>query len=107
VEGDTAIALSLPSGNNATLIRETEDGFHQYKKDKKRSSIQGTHVTYRTGKSHALSTAHIPMINEYTRIHPLTPIECERLQAYPDEWTAGVSDSQRYKTLGNAVRSTW
>lgn len=36
-------------------------------------------------------------------IRKLTPRECERLQGFPDDWTAGVSDTQRYKTLGNAV----
>lgn len=34
-------------------------------------------------------------------IRRLTPIECERLQTMPDNYTAGVSDSQRYKMLGN------
>ena len=33
----------------------------------------------------------------------LTPVERERLQGFPDGWTAGQSDSQRYKQLGNAV----
>ena len=33
----------------------------------------------------------------------LTPIECERLQGFPDNWTEGVSDTQRYKQCGNAV----
>ena len=33
----------------------------------------------------------------------LTPVECERLQGFPDNWTEGISDTQRYKTLGNAV----
>ncbi len=37
------------------------------------------------------------------RIRKLTPVECERLQGFPDGWTEGVSDTQRYKTLGNAV----
>jgi len=37
------------------------------------------------------------------RIRRLTPIECERLQGFPDGWTEGISDSQRYKCLGNAV----
>ena len=36
-------------------------------------------------------------------IRRLTPTECERLQGFPDGWTLGVSDTQRYKTLGNAV----
>jgi len=38
-----------------------------------------------------------------TKIRRLTPTECERLQGFPDGWTEGVSDTQRYKCLGNAV----
>jgi len=38
-----------------------------------------------------------------SRIRRLTPVECERLQGFPDGWTEGVSDTQRYKCLGNAV----
>jgi site-specific DNA-cytosine methylase len=38
-----------------------------------------------------------------TDVRRLTPIECERLQGFPDGYTEGVSDTQRYKTLGNAV----
>lgn len=37
------------------------------------------------------------------RIRQLTPLECERLQGFPDEWTAGFPNSTRYKMLGNAV----
>jgi len=37
------------------------------------------------------------------KIRRLTPTECERLQGFPDGWTDGVSDAQRYKCLGNAV----
>ena len=38
-------------------------------------------------------------------IRRLTPLECERLQGFPDNWTAipGASDSARYKALGNSV----
>lgn len=36
-------------------------------------------------------------------IRRLTPLECERLQGFPDGWTLGYSDSARYKALGNAV----
>jgi len=35
-----------------------------------------------------------------------TPLECERLQGFPDGWTEGVSDVQRYKQMGNAVTAT-
>jgi len=38
-----------------------------------------------------------------TDVRRLTPTECERLQGFPDGYTEGVSDTQRYKTLGNAV----
>ena len=34
-------------------------------------------------------------------VRKLTPIECERLQTLPDNYTAGVSNTQRYKMLGN------
>lgn len=38
-------------------------------------------------------------------IRRLTPIECERLQGFPDNWTLanGISDTQRYKMCGNAA----
>ena len=38
-------------------------------------------------------------------IRRLTPLECERLQGFPDFWTGmpGASDSSRYKALGNSV----
>ncbi len=38
-------------------------------------------------------------------VRRLTPLECERLQGFPDGWTAvnGRSDSARYRMLGNAV----
>jgi len=36
-------------------------------------------------------------------IRRLTPVECERLQGFPDGWTEGISDTQRYKCLGNAI----
>lgn len=45
---------------------------------------------------------HGVMLNE-TQIRRLTPIECERLQGFPDNWTEGLSDTQRYKCMGNAV----
>jgi DNA (cytosine-5)-methyltransferase 3A len=42
---------------------------------------------------------NMPIIN--SRIRRLTPIECERLQTVADNYTNHVSDSQRYKMLGN------
>ena len=36
-------------------------------------------------------------------VRRLTPVECERLQGFPDDWTAGQADTHRYKQMGNAV----
>lgn len=36
-------------------------------------------------------------------VRRLTPMECERLQGFPEDWAATLSDAQRYKALGNAV----
>jgi len=41
------------------------------------------------------------IVEDY-QIRKLTPTECERLQSLPDNYTEGVSNSQRYKMLGNA-----
>ncbi len=45
-------------------------------------------------------------LKDFGRIRRLTPTECERLQSFPDGWTEGISDTQRYKCLGNAVTTT-
>ncbi len=37
------------------------------------------------------------------KIRRITPLEAERLQGFPDNFTQGVSDSRRYKMMGNAV----
>ena len=36
-------------------------------------------------------------------VRRLTPVECERLQGFPDNWTDNQADSNRYKQMGNAV----
>lgn len=42
-------------------------------------------------------------VGPLSSIRRLTPVECERLQGFQSGWTEGVSDSRRYKCLGNAV----
>ena len=41
--------------------------------------------------------------NQYNGIlyRKLTPLECERLQTLPDNWTSILSNTQRYKSIGN------
>jgi len=60
---------------------------------------------------------HVPcVLREGEGIRRLTYVECERLQGFPDNWTRygltptgkqiKISNTQRYKTLGNAVTTT-
>jgi DNA (cytosine-5)-methyltransferase 1 len=51
---------------------------------------------------------NVPLVRKSYTVRRLTPLECERLQGFPDHWTAldkdgkTVSDTQRYKALGNS-----
>jgi len=60
-----------------------------------------------SGKSPTLTTMggghREPKVNtSETTYRKLTPLECERLQTIPDGYTSGVSNTQRYKMLGNS-----
>lgn len=57
------------------------------------------HAPTITGKSYQ-DNNHL-LIQDIAR--RMTPLETERLQGFPDNWTAGYSDRQRYKMCGNAV----
>jgi len=93
------------------------------------SSGGSGHLTREDGQTWCLDGGATNAIEMDNKIRRLTPIECERLQGFPDNWTAvgiangkdakklreklelpansevivTVSDSQRYKCLGNAV----
>ena len=43
------------------------------------------------------------IVTSPSTVRRLTPMECERLQGFPDRWTDGQADSNRYKQMGNAV----
>jgi DNA (cytosine-5)-methyltransferase 3A len=54
------------------------------------------------GKTNCLTTVQKDnLVNRNSLIRRLTPVECERLQTVKDNYTNHVSDSQRYKMLGN------
>ena len=64
------------------------------------------------GYTGALTRGMIQAVVHKKKIRWFTPIECERLQGFPDDWTkygiidgeiVEISDTQRYKMLGNAV----
>jgi DNA (cytosine-5)-methyltransferase 3A len=72
------------------------------------SDAQANRVYSPDGKSPTLSAnggglgAKTGLYDIEGKIRKLTPIECERLQGLPDDYTAGISNTQRYKCLGNA-----
>lgn len=55
----------------------------------------------KTQKLSKNSRSYNNLLHDGYCLRRLTPIECERLQTLPDDYTAGVSNSQRYKMLGN------
>ena len=52
-----------------------------------------------------LIVAEPDILQKVNCVRRLTPMECERLQGYPDGWTdiPGATDSKRYKALGNSI----
>jgi site-specific DNA-cytosine methylase len=59
--------------------------------------------TRKDEKSNAVSTFTKDNVLTKDQVYwrKLTPLECERLQTVPDNYTEGVSNTQRYKMLGN------
>lgn len=57
------------------------------------------HKMHRADTDNYVSTEYKP-VNK-TNVRRLTPLECERLQTLPDNYTSGVSDTSRYKCIGN------
>ena len=63
---------------------------------------QATRVYDIEGKAPALNVVCNNGLIKTNSFRKLTHIECERLQGLPDDYTEGVSNTQRYKCLGNA-----
>jgi site-specific DNA-cytosine methylase len=77
---------------NTTYVLQWPRGYNQ-------GGIKGE-----DGKTPSLTTSSWPANNLLLQdgmVRKLTPIECERLQTVPDNYTSTVSDAQRYKMLGN------
>lgn len=106
--------IEIPDADKIAVFKEvrTEEG----KKSRKEARIKtGRDTTLRgknhkkyspdySGKANCLVTGDgvEKMVNVPQGIRKLTPIECERLQGLPDRYSEGISNSQRYKCLGNA-----
>jgi site-specific DNA-cytosine methylase len=54
-------------------------------------------------KSLTIATGNDQTLYDDKKVRRLLPLECERLQGFPDGWTEGQADTQRYKQIGNAV----
>ena len=79
--------------------------------------VSGTSSKFGVGKdlSPAQTATHPNMVSTTSVVRRLTPLECERLQGYPDNWSNigdwvdengkkhKASDSPRYKALGNSI----
>ena len=80
-------------GNNMPLLAQTISFDTQF----------GSNATTFEDMSPTLKASQQPPSVTGTSVRRLTPVECERLQGFPDGWTEGQSDTQRYKQMGNAV----
>lgn len=63
--------------------------------------LDGPGRTMLTSEGTVNRSTHIVEVNGRKRF--LTPIECERLNSFPDNWTAGMPDRMRYFCMGNAL----
>jgi DNA (cytosine-5)-methyltransferase 1 len=102
------IVGSLGNGRCAEVLFEREKLQKDIRKvESPEEEIAGT-LGNRIGRSHTELDGHGIYVVEasmwdYSKVRRLTPTECERLQGFPDGWTADQSDSARYKQMGNAV----
>lgn len=102
----------LPKENKTTVydILETPNFHNNYPKwllGKFGNKTRLEQLWYADGKASCLtSNMHKGQKSTFTKdrnenIHRLTVVECERLQTVPDNYTEGVSNTDRYKILGN------
>lgn len=95
--GDLAVSLDAhPGMKQQTFITDEVAGVDGYNQ----TEYEGVHHPLRTATGDGDPTVRTGEV-----IRRLTPLECERLQGFPDGWTdiEGNPDTQRYRQLGNAV----
>jgi len=86
VEGDPSYTLDKTGSQSVAIAY-----------DEFNDTTSNTHHTLRAGTKQSTGVIMESVVRR------LTPLECERLQGFPDDWTVSQSDSQRYKQMGNAV----
>ena len=92
-------------GKDSVVVSTKPNQINPSKKASGKQPYMQERVFHKEGKSHALtrefaSRTHVGETDELTW-RKLTPLECERLQTVPDNYTNHVSNTQRYKMLGN------
>ncbi len=88
-----------PSETNSPTLRTSGSGM-AVAFDPYNHAVSETNQTLRTGSDlDKMGT----IFEAPSVVRRLTPVECERLQGFPDDWTSGQADSNRYKQMGNAV----
>jgi len=89
------------------LVSKLSKPYHNYLKWKRRGAGIGFYPITDSDqdKSRILTTKSPYWINDKRlgKLRNIHPIEAERLQTFPDNWTQGLSYRQRIKALGNAV----
>jgi DNA (cytosine-5)-methyltransferase 1 len=69
-----------------------------------RSIAMTIDASYGAGPGYGGNRTHVGRVEDgVLRLRKLTPLECERLQGLPDDWTSGHSANQRYRQVGNSV----
>lgn len=71
--------------------------------ENQRGEVLETEISHQLATGGGKPGQGYPAVRQDMQVRRLTPLECERLQGFPDGWTASLSDSARYRTLGNAV----
>ena len=95
--------LSIENSDFDSSIMEFEEKEGNYDKANRIYDEEGKSatLTLQSNNDKILSRDKINSESDNYRIRRLTPIECERLQTVPDNYTSFVSDTQRYRMLGN------
>jgi DNA (cytosine-5)-methyltransferase 1 len=105
----TVISRYGTGGGNVPMIfpMDSVDATTAYKKtlaEKDEENWQETEISRNIAvKNIGDSSRFNMMAASDSVVRRLTPVECERLQGFPDNWTDGQADSNRYKQMGNAV----
>ena len=103
----TVISRYGTGGGNVPMVFPIDDETRGYKKtwaEKDEESWEETKISrILTIYDSGYESRSTMLAGNDSVVRRLTPVECERLQGFPDNWTDGQADSNRYKQMGNAV----